>query len=72
MDFAQTSHAAPQAVLQQTPSDMKPLAQSIGSIEGSPFFNLHAPLASQVDAPVHVSGSSALVTAPHVPPGSIR
>jgi hypothetical protein len=37
-----------------------------------PFFFLHAPAASQVFAPVHVSRSSALVTLTHAPPPGVQ
>jgi hypothetical protein len=48
-------------------SSQKPLAQSAALAHGRPALSLHTPVASQVLVPVQVSGSSAPVTAPHVP-----
>jgi hypothetical protein len=64
----QTSHALPHAVLQQTPFTQKPLAQAAAPPGHDwPALSLQTPLASQLLFPVHVSGSSALVTAAQAP-----
>lgn len=65
--LAHTSHAPPHVVVQQTPSETKPLPHVTGLDEGCPFLSLQAPVALQVTAPTHVSGSSAFVTATHAP-----
>jgi hypothetical protein len=65
--MAHTSQAPAHAVLQQTASEAKPLAQRVGSVEGWPFFSLQALLALQVMVPVQVSGSSALTIEVHAP-----
>jgi hypothetical protein len=66
-DVVQTSQAPAHAVLQQTPSEAKPLAQRVGSVEDWPFLSLQALLALQVMVPVQVSGSSALTIEVHAP-----
>jgi hypothetical protein len=49
-----------------------PETQSAPVVHVWPFFFLHAPVASQVFAPVQLSGSSALVTATQVPPAPVQ
>jgi hypothetical protein len=66
-EVVHTSQAPAHAVLQQTASEAKPLAQRVGSVEGWPVLSLQEPLASQVLSPVHVSGSSELATWAHAP-----
>jgi hypothetical protein len=61
-DCKHTSQAPLQAAVQHTPSETKPLAHVVGSVDGCPFFSLHAPLESQVLVPVQVSESSAPAT----------
>jgi hypothetical protein len=53
--------------LQHTPSTQKPDAQPPAALHACPILSLQAPLASQVLAPVHESGSSAFFTAAHAP-----
>jgi hypothetical protein len=53
--------------LQQTPSTQYVLAHSVPSVHPCAIFFLQAPLASQVLAPVQLSGSSPLRTVVHVP-----
>ena len=65
-----TSHAShwpPQARSQQKPSTHWPLAQSVAWAHAWPFFLRQAPPGSQVDAPVHESGSSLEVTETQAP-----
>jgi hypothetical protein len=52
---------------QQMPSSQTPDRQPPPFAHGPPNLALHAPAALQVFAPVHVSGSSALMTATHAP-----
>ena len=49
-----------------------PDRQSVPRVHAWPSFFLHFPVASQVLVPVQVSGSSALVTATHVPPAPVQ
>jgi hypothetical protein len=63
----QVSHASEQARLQHTPPAQKPDAHAAPSLHGWPILSLHAPIASQVLAPVQVSGSSAPTTGAHTP-----
>jgi hypothetical protein len=66
--FVHTSHCPLHAVLQQTPSETKPLAHWVGLVWGCPFFDLHAPVVSQVLVDgLHESGSSAFMTLTHAP-----
>jgi hypothetical protein len=57
------------ALLQQTPSDTKPLAHLAATVESWPSLSEQTPLASQVRVPEHPAGSSALTMAVHAPPG---
>jgi hypothetical protein len=68
----QYSHDPLQAVLQQTLSAQLPPMHSVPAVHACPIFFLQAPLASQVLAPVQLSGSSAFVTATQVPPGPVH
>jgi hypothetical protein len=61
------SHAPSHATLQQIESTQNPLAQSDARAQTEPLFFLHAPFASHVFSPVHVSGSSAERTASQTP-----
>jgi hypothetical protein len=66
------SQAPSHATLQQNESTQKPLAQSEGCAHTEPLFFLHAPSASHVLSPAHVSGSSAERTTSHAPAGPHR
>jgi hypothetical protein len=58
--------------VQHTPSRQLPEAQSPPTPQPCPSFFLHVPEASQVLLPMQVSGSSAFVTATHVPPAPVQ
>ena len=62
-----------QAELQHTPSAQdNPIAQSVAPVHDWPCFFLHAPLASQVLAPLQLLASSAFLMATHVPPAPVQ
>lgn len=63
----QYSHAAVQALLQQTPSAQKPVRQSAGALQDCPCFFLQTAFASQLRTPLQLSGSSAFFTSTQVP-----
>jgi hypothetical protein len=63
----------PQALtVQQRPSTQLPVVQSVPAAQLLPGVVLHVPAAVQVLLPLQLSGSSALVTAAHVPPGPVQ
>ena len=64
---AQASQEPAHAVSQQTPSAALPLAQLAPLVAAWPFLRPQVPLALQVLAPVHESGSWALATVTHAP-----
>ena len=61
------SHGPLHADSQHTPSVQNPLAQSDGRTHVCAVFVRHSPAVSQTFSPVHVSVSSAPVTAEHLP-----
>jgi hypothetical protein len=66
-DPAQTSQAPEQALLQQKPSEQKPLAHWVAPVQFCPVASLQAPAPSQVFGKVQVSRSNVPVTVVHVP-----